>query len=233
MKNLRDENRLLSLENAQLKATFSSSEGMRQESLEQSAFARNLLQNAENQMQSGSEREQAVLAFRKIEMEKNQQLEKKNATLVQELEGMRKELEYSKGSFLSLQNQLVKAQQEIKDLNLQIPGQQEINVHLATLAKASQKIHRYGEHTELDDGLNRLLPLMRSQIEQAQTMLARVKKNVNESSAASIALQSFERIMNQVTDYLDQIPQVFQMHSQWQQLSLSTFYLQTQPLQEV
>lgn len=198
------------------------------ELLQAKSFAEEFIRGAAQQEQNLLRREGVVVQYRDVVVLKNQQLQQENAQLIQERDQARQAMALHQAANQDLQARLLQAQQQAADLQLQMPNYQALRDQLELIGKAAQQVHRFGQKNELDDGIEGLLPLMRQQIELAKEKLTQAKQGIPAHSPAAIALQSFERIMNEVVGYLDRVPQALQLHANWQQPVDRLFLLQQQ-----
>lgn len=179
-------------------------------------FAEEALRLAQQQEQNIVGREQAVIEYRDIVVLKNQRLEQENLELTRQRDEARQALTPFLEGNQQLRDELAAVQQQVLDLQQQIPAHQEMQQQFAIVAQAIGKVQRIGR-TEIDDGLDALLPLLSAQILQAKDKLNQVRATVVPYSPTAIALQSFERIMGTVETYLGQVTAAMQLHGNYHQ----------------
>lgn len=178
-------------------------------------------------------REQHADRYRNIVVLKNQELEQTVVRIKQERDLAQRNYSQTLRNNQDLQLKLAQAQQAVHDLQVQMPNHQALLNRLDQLAKSAQSIPQTGRRTELDDGLANLLPLLLEQIDEAQNHLDQAKDALPQgSNAAKVALQSFERILGEIKDYLERIPQTLKLHANWNQSVHNLMFL-TQQAQEV
>lgn len=205
-------------------------------------FAEDALRIARQQEQNIIGREQAVVQYRDVVVLKNQQLDQANQQLIRERDEAKQALAVFLAGNQNLLQQLAAAKQQILDLQQLIPDQREMGQQFAVVANALGKVQRYGK-TELDDGLEGLLPLLRAQIALAYAKLDELTKHrpnplkpqemlpplVEPLSPTGIALGSFRRIMGMVEGYITQVTTVMQLHGNFQQ-PVNRLLLNLQPI---
>jgi myosin heavy subunit len=169
------------------------------------------------QNQAVHEREQAVVGIRDILTQRNEQLTQQNAQLLREKTEAQQALAQLQAQQQELALKLADAEQQAADLQLATPNQQAIKDQLAVIAKTCQQMPKIGHTTQLDQGLEALLPLLSKQIEDAKTSLAQAKESLTEDQPAFISLLSFERLLGVLTNSLNGIPQILALHRNWQQ----------------
>jgi hypothetical protein len=191
-------------------------------------FAEEALRQARQQEQNILGREEAVVQYRDIVVLKNQRLEEEKAQLIRE----RDEAQQALAPFLAgnqqLREQLAEAQQQIADLQLQIPQQREMQQQFAVVADAIGKVQRIGPGA-VDHALDGLLSLLNEHLPKAHEKLDYVllpRRNadneiigpplVEPTSTAGIALQSFRRIVTSLQDYTGQVALAMQVHGNYQ-----------------
>ena len=179
-------------------------------------FAEEALRLAQQQEANIVGRERAVVEYRDIVVLKNQRLEEENLDLIRQRDEARQELLPFLAGNQQLRDELEAAQQQVLDLQQQLPAHQQMQEQFAIVAQAIGKVQRFGR-TEIDDGLETLLPLLSGQILQAKEKLNQVRATVAPNSPTAIALQSFERIMGTVETYLGQVTEAMQLHGNYQQ----------------
>ncbi len=160
-------------------------------------------------------REQAVVQDRDVLVARCEELEAQKADLQIQLKEKSELYEALVKLHANLSGELQNAAQTIRDLQQQKELSEQMKQNIAQVGAALAKIEP-GAGSQLDLELNQLLPLLLQQITTAQEKLALAKENIQEHSSADIALCSLERILKELKASLEGIPQMFQMHSGWQ-----------------
>lgn len=160
------------------------------------------------------EREQAGVDSRNILFAQNRQMEGERETLIRQRNEAVSERDRFFANIGQLNHQLAAAQQQVRDLESQTENRQELDANLAHIAQACDQIHSFGSQTALSNGLNELLPLLLDQLQQAQTRIAE-SKDVLRGTSAEIAVQSVERILNEMRSYFTRVPEALRLHENW------------------
>lgn len=180
-----------------------------QELAETNQFHEKILSTAYSQETEAAQRRKELL-------EENQKIKQEKTQLIESLAHSQQELLQSLKANQELQQQLLQTQQKSTDLETQITLNATLSKTLSRIATACQQAPT--QQTELDQGLEELLPLLLTQIEAAQQKLTLAKQNLPPHSSAKVPIQSFERILSTIVEYLNRIPQSLRLHNDWNQI---------------
>jgi hypothetical protein len=206
----------LAQKNGQLTLERDQLEMNRRELIQAKEVAENLIRNTLQQEANLIGRERHADQYRNIVVLKNQELELKLAQIEHDRDLAHQNFNVILAANQELSLKFAESQQMIEDLRARLPNQEALIERLDLLAKAAQRLPQTGSRSELDDGLDNLLPFLMQQIDQANENLQKAREFLPVgSTAAKVALQSFERIIGEIKDYLARIPQSLRLHANW------------------
>lgn len=206
----RDENERLALEVAQARTDSKLIKQVNQQLTEENQTDKQRLQGLQALQPNILSRENAVVTDRDILLQKNAQLQKQNAALIAERDAALKDLRALQIEHPKLLQELKKVQQEVLDLQLQISQREKMAQIFDRVDRVADQVQDIGEKTEIDDDLEKLLPLLLQQIEELRTRLQEQEPNL-----PPFTLHSSGRILNELVDYLNRIPKAFKRHGHW------------------
>ena len=180
---------------------------------EKNLYLQNLQQEAEGVNKYQAEEVQATEKQRDLLFDENTRLKLQ----IEQLKGQSQEAKDRVDSFNALVQQLQLELQDVKRTDQDY--EQEAQLRQTLFCQVQKIVQTCGQGdvhqpTELDHNLNRLLPFLLNQLEQAQNLLPKVKEDLHNESA-KIVVRSFERILKQIHLSFSNIPVAFKRHTAW------------------
>lgn len=182
---------------------------------EQNQFLQGQQQGAQGVNQEQAQQVQAVGAQRDLVFQDNARLTLEVQRYEQQLQALRAQVQPLTQRAQQLELELRDTTRAAQDYVQQIEPTQALYGQIQQIAESCAQV-LVSEPTQLDDQLERLLPLLLNQIGQAQQLLAEAKEDLDPQGSAIIAVGSFERIIPQIQQVLANIPVAFRRHSAWQ-----------------
>ena len=209
---LREQNERLSLEIQQIKAENRRFSETNQQLMETNEATARRVQSILDQQPNILEREEAVVKERDLVVLKNSQLQKENEDLAVQRNAAGQAMFLALHENQKMQLQLKQMQKEVADLRAQLERKGDFSEIFERIGKKADQIRHIGENSELDADLETILPLLLKQMETARTRLQAAKQDLPPQSTVEVALQSFERIFNEIAKVLERVPKTLKLH---------------------
>lgn len=183
------------------------------------------VQALEQQQRQIVDREAVIVRDRGALVEERNLLVQRNEALLQEnglLQGARNRA----------QEELHRVQQENETLRGQVEGElpvlrselvgakqrAQLTQQLVLIEQAAQQMQTRSDwqKTQLDDGLERILPLLVQQVKDARQSLQIIQPQVKMSTALQEGLRGVDGALDEISQLLEQVPKVLSLHSLWQ-----------------
>lgn len=163
--------------------------------------------------------------------DRNAIAEEKNL-LVLRNEALLQENDLLQGARNQAQEELCRVQQENESLRGQVEGelpvlrsellaakqQAQLKQQLLVIEQAAQQMQTRPDSrkTQLDDDLDRLLPLLLRQLEDARQNLQDMQPQVQTSLALQEGLRGVDETLGEIRQLLNRVPQALHLHANWQ-----------------